>query len=98
MKGIFIACNQALYEDVLEIMDRSGVRGFTSWEDVMGRGSHQGEPHYGSHAWSTMNSSLLCFVEEQTATLFLKKLQQLSDTTNDQGVRAFYWDIAGTVG
>lgn len=98
MKAIFISCNQALYEDVLEIMDRCGVRGFTSWEDVMGRGSESGEPHYGTHAWPTMNSSLLCFVDEGTSQKFLERLQSLSDTTEDQGVRAFFWDIGGSVG
>lgn len=98
MKGIFISCNQALYEDVLEIMDRCGVRGFTSWEDVMGRGSNQGEPHYGNHAWPTMNSSVLCFVEDGISVKFLEKIQNLSDTTDNQGVRAFYWDIGGTIG
>ncbi|MCC8089615.1 MAG: hypothetical protein LIO79_10230 [Rikenellaceae bacterium] len=32
MKAIFISCNQALYDDVLEILDRCGIRGFTSWK------------------------------------------------------------------
>ena len=50
MKAIFISFNQAYYEMILSIMDRSNIRGFTFWETVQGRGSQKGEPHYGSHA------------------------------------------------
>ena len=50
MKAIFISFNQAYYEMILSIMDRNNIRGFTYWEEVQGRGSKNGEPHYGSHA------------------------------------------------
>ena len=46
MKAIFISFNQAYYEMILSIMDRNNIRGFTYWEEVQGRGSKNGEPHY----------------------------------------------------
>ena len=47
MKAIFISFNQAYYEMILSVMDRNNIRGFTYWDEVQGRGSKNGEPHYG---------------------------------------------------
>ena len=65
MKAIFISFNQAYYEMILSIMDRNNIRGFTYWEEVQGRGSKNGEPHYGSHAWPTLNSAILAMVPDE---------------------------------
>ncbi|WP_418916993.1 PG0541 family transporter-associated protein, partial [Alistipes communis] len=51
MKAVFVSYNQALTDPMQEILDDLGVRGFTKWELTMGRGSFDGEPHYGTHAW-----------------------------------------------
>ena len=59
MKAIFVACNQSIYDEVLDIMNRMQMRGYTGWEELMGCGSRNGEPHLGNHAWPTMNSALL---------------------------------------
>ena len=47
MKAIFVSFNQAYYEMILNVMDRNNIRGFTYWNEVQGRGSKTGEPHYG---------------------------------------------------
>ena len=59
MKAIFVSFNQAYYEMILNVMDRNNIRGFTYWNEVQGRGSKTDEPHYGSHAWPTLNSAIL---------------------------------------
>ena len=51
MKAIFVACNQSIYDEVLDIMNRMQMRGYTGWEELMGCGSRNGEPHLGNHAW-----------------------------------------------
>ena len=50
MKAIFMSCNQALYEEVLDKMKKLGIRGYTGWEEVAGCGSRDGEPHLGDYA------------------------------------------------
>ena len=47
MKAIFVACNQSIYDEVLDIMNRMQMRGYTGWEELMGCGSRNGEPHLG---------------------------------------------------
>jgi hypothetical protein len=93
MKAIFISFNQAYYDAILGIMDRNAIRGYTYWEEVQGRGSKTGKPHYGSHAWPTKNSAIFAVVEEEKAAAFLDSLHKLDAQTEAQGLRAFVWNI-----
>ena len=65
MKGIFIAYDQAYNMDIADAIQKIGVRGFTMWQDIAGRGSETGEPHLGNHAWPTMNNAMLTFVPDE---------------------------------
>mgnify|MGYP000824666604 CR=1 FL=1 len=47
MKSVFITFDQAFYERILALLDRQNCRGFSYWQQVQGRGSVKGEPHYG---------------------------------------------------
>ncbi|MDR3142298.1 MAG: hypothetical protein LBU37_11330 [Tannerellaceae bacterium] len=97
MKAVFISFNQAYYEMILAIMDRNNIRGFTYWEQVQGRGSKNGEPHYGSHAWPTLNSSVLTIIESRQVDNFLDLLKKLDEQTEALGLRAFVWNVEQTV-
>lgn len=97
MKAIFVSFNQAYYEMILSIMDRNNIRGFTYWETVQGRGTNGGEPHFGSHAWPTLNSSILAMVEDEKVDPFLDLLHKLDKQTEAQGLRAFVWNIEKTI-
>ena len=93
MKAVFISYNQALTERVMAILDRNGARGFTKWELTHGRGSVDGEPHYGTHAWPSMNTSVLAIVEDEKVPELMEALREIDSTTKMQGSRAFVWDI-----
>lgn len=94
MKAIFVACNQSIYDEVLDIMNRMQMRGYTGWEELMGCGSRNGEPHLGNHAWPTMNSALLTVVDDGKVEAFLASLKKLDEENAKQGLRAFVWDVA----
>ena len=49
MKSIMITFDQAYNERIVELLDRLNCRGFTRWEQVQGRGTKKGEPHYKLH-------------------------------------------------
>ena len=97
MKAIFISFNQAYYEMILSIMDRNNIRGFTYWEEVQGRGIKNGEPHYGSHAWPTLNSAILAMVPDEKVDPFLDLLHKMDLQTEAQGLRAFVWNIEKSI-
>ena len=97
MKAIFISCNQALYIEVMQIMERQGVRGYTAWEELMGCGTATGEPHLASTTWPTMNSSLLSIVEDSQYEPFMAELKSLDEANPQLGLRAFWWEVGGTL-
>ena len=93
MKAIFIAYNQAVIEKVEFMLDKLGIRGFTQWEGVQGRGSVDGDPHYGNHTWPEINCATLCIVEDNQVDVVLEKVQAIDEINKVVGVRAFVWDI-----
>ena len=97
MKAVFMACNQSMYDAVIEIMDEMGIRGFTGWEELIGRGTNDGEPHLGNHAWPAMNSALISVMEDDKAQEFLSKLKQLDEENHQQGIKAFAWEVSSMI-
>lgn len=97
MKSVFIVFNQANTERVEYILDILGIRGFTWFPDVQGRGSVDGEPRQGSHTWPELNSALMTIVPDEKVAPLLEKVQILDAQNTDIGVRAFVWNIEQTV-
>lgn len=93
MKSIFITFDQAYYDQIMSILRGNNVRGFTGWAEVQGRGSKTGDPHFGTHAWPTLNSAIITVVEDQKVKQVLKDLKALDQTSELMGLRAFVWNI-----
>ena len=93
MKAVFIPFNQAYRERLITMLDKMNIRGFTMWEHVQGRGTKKGEPHYGSHAWPTMNSSILTVIPDDKVDDLLVKIHAMDAETEQQGIHAFVWEI-----
>ncbi len=92
MKAVFISYNQAHTLQVNALLDELEIRGFTRWALTEGRGSSEGEPHYGTHAWPSMNTSLLIFMEPEGVAPLLDALRALDAEAPQQGLRAFVLD------
>ena len=93
MKAIFIAFNQAYNDEIVELLERHGQRGFTRWNDILGRGGVDGEPHYGNHAWPVQNMAILTVVEDDLVAPVMADLQDTDKNAPDLGLRAFVWDV-----
>ena len=96
MKAIFISYGQAYNEEIVELLEEEGQRGFTRWEDIGGRGSETGIPHYGNHAWPSMNNAVLAIVDDSKVDAIMEKLRQKDAQYSDLGLRAFVWNIEQT--
>lgn len=97
MKAIFVAYNQAFNEEIVEVLEAFGQRGFTQWQDIQGRGGVDGEPHLGSHAWPTMNHALIAMVPDDKLEPILEALHQKDVDFPDLGLRAFSWNAEASV-
>lgn len=94
MKALFISYNQAYSEEVLEVLDANGQRGFTLWDNIQGRGSVDGEPHYGNHAWPVLNYAILAVVPDDKVQGIVSALKSKDEETPELGLRVFVWDAA----
>ena len=92
MKAVFIVYGQSLTEPVEQLLQKMDIRGFTRWEEVHGRGSDKGEPHYGNHAWPSKNGSVLTVTDDLKAEALVGALKQLNRQAEQQGLRAFVWE------
>lgn len=97
MKAVFIALDQAYYQRVIDLLERMNCRGFTALEQVQGRGSKTGEPHYGSHAWPSMASAFITIVQDERVAPLLERLHQMDMDTPKLGLRAFVWNIEESI-
>ena len=93
MKAIMIIYNQAHTEKVEYMLDKLGIKGYTLWENVQGRGSNAGVPHMGTHTWPEINKSVLTVVEDDLVEKVLDKVKKIDVINEDVGIRAFVWDI-----
>ena len=93
MKSVFIVYNQANTERVEYLLDKLGIRGFTYWENVQGRGHDNGDPHRGTHAWPEMNSAMMTVIEDDKVEELLLNIRRLDKRNPEVGVRAFVWTI-----
>lgn len=97
MKVVFISYNQSLTEKVQEILDKLSIRGYTQWIDVKGRGSVKGDPHEGTHTWPELNNAHMTMVDDEKIPVLLKRLQSLNEKSEEQGLRAFVWNVESTI-
>ena len=89
MKAIFIAYNQAYNQEIVELLEGLGQRGYTVWQEIGGRGSVDGEPHLGSHAWPTQNHALFSVMEDALASRVMAALRETDEANRDLGLRAY---------
>ena len=97
MKSVMITFDQAFYERIIQTLDRLNCRGFSYFQQVQGRGSKTGEPHYGSHAWPSMCSAIITIVDDARVDPLLKALHAMDKETEMLGLRAFVWNIEQSI-
>lgn len=93
MKSILITFDQAYYERIVDMLDKHNCRGFSYFQQVQGRGTSTGDPHYGSHAWPSMCSAIISVVEDHRVKPLLKYMREMDEATPMLGLRAFVWNI-----
>jgi len=97
MKAVMIIYNQAHTERVEYLLDKLGVKGYSLWENVQGRGSNTGVPHLGTHAWPEINKSVLAVVEDDAVDEILSTVKKIDSINKDVGIRAFVWNVEKSV-
>ena len=93
MKSILIGDTPAHHGRVEDMPDPLGIRGFTFWENVQGRGHEKGDPHRGTHTWPELNNAILTVVPDDRVDDLLTAVRKLDKRNEEVGIRAFVWNI-----
>ena len=93
MKSIFITFDISHKDAIIEMLTHNNCRGFSFFDQMQGRGSVNGDPHYGSHAWPSMCGSIITIVEDKIVDKVLADIKAIDEETPQLGLRAFVWDI-----
>lgn len=88
-----IIYNQAHSEKVEYLLDKLGIKGFSLWENVQGRGTGTGAPHMGTHTWPEINKTVLTVIEDDLVDKVLYNVKKIDSINEEVGIRAFVWDI-----
>ena len=97
MNAVMIIFNQTNTERVEYMFDKLGIRGYSWFNDVKGRGSETGEPRMGTHTWPEMNSAVLTIIPDDKVDDLLNAVEKLDNIHKEVGVRAFVWPVEKTV-
>jgi len=89
--------NQAHTERIEYLMDKLGIKGYSLWENVQGRGSSTGVPHLGTHAWPEINKSVLAIVGDDIVDKVLETVKKIDSINEEVGIRAFVWNVEKAV-
>ncbi|MBO4467219.1 MAG: hypothetical protein J5745_03830 [Bacteroidales bacterium] len=89
MKAVFVVYNQAYNQEIVNTLEELGQRGYTVWEEIGGRGTLDGEPHLGNHAWPTQNHALVSMMEDSLAGKVMEALRSLDAANPKLGLRAY---------
>ncbi|MBR2301607.1 MAG: hypothetical protein IKA41_06620 [Bacteroidaceae bacterium] len=93
MKSIFITFDISHKNEIIEMLNHNNCRGFSFFDQMQGRGSRTGEPHFGTHAWPSMAGAIITIVEDNKVSNILKEIKEIDEKAPQLGLRAFVWNI-----
>jgi len=89
MKAILIFYHVEYHEDLMTILEKTGIKAYSRLERVLGNGKTS-NPRLDTFVWPGFNSALIIGIEEQEKReKFLEELKKYSDNLQGKGIAAF---------
>jgi len=92
MKFVMICYNEAIDDEVTELLEQANVEGYTKWTKVLGKGRTSG-PHLFSHIWPKANNALFTVLPEEIAADIFEQVRKLKTQVAREGLKAFMLPI-----
>jgi len=87
-----ICYNEAIDDEIIELLDGANVKGYTKWTKVLGKGATSG-PHLYSHVWPKANNVIAAALPEEVADAVMKNVRKMKTEVGSEGLKAFMWEI-----
>lgn len=91
-KMVMIAYNEAIDNEVMEILNECGLKNYSKVLGAFGRGSTSGT-HLGNDIWPGRNNILYVACENQEAKKLAAKIKESRKTLGTEGIKAFILPI-----
>ena len=92
MKLIMICYNEAIDDEIMELLNEAGVPGYTKWRKVLGKGQSSGL-HLLSHIWPKANNVVFAVVPTEDASQVVASVREMKGGVRGEGLKAFTWEI-----
>ncbi|MDD5560745.1 MAG: hypothetical protein PHT50_01235 [Candidatus Omnitrophica bacterium] len=92
MKMVMIVYNEAIDDEVMEILDNCALKNYTKIKGVFGKGTSSGT-HLGNDVWPGRNNILYVACQEKEAEKLSPCIKELRKRLGKEGVKAFNWKI-----
>lgn len=92
MKKITIVYNTALKDEIMDLMEQSGIKSYTRIENISGAGKSSG-PHLGTNVWPGYNDLIMAVVDDSTKNIFMEKFKPLKASFLKEGLKAFVENV-----
>ncbi len=97
MKMVLIVYNQAVDEEIMEVLTSCCLDGFTKWQRVLGQGELS-EPHLDTSVWPGTNNVCMAVVEDGAVRPLIQKIGELRRKLSKEGVKAFVLPVEEVTG
>jgi len=92
MKLVMICYNEAIDNEVIELLEQAGVKGYTKWTKVQGKGKTSG-PHLITAIWPKANNVIAAAVPQEVADAILEKVRGMKTKLGKEGLKTFMLPI-----
>jgi nitrogen regulatory protein PII len=91
MKKIEIIANLSVEADVMDALEKSGVKGFTKIPVVHGAGNSN--PKKGDSIWPEENFMLIICIEENKVAVVKNKIKDLKEKFPNEGIKYYLTEV-----
>jgi len=95
MKMTMICFNEAMDDEVMEVLEGCALKNYTKIEGAHGRGTASGT-HGGDDVWPGLNNILFVAGEDDKTGELLACVRALRERLRAEGIKAFVWDLSET--
>lgn len=92
MKMMMIAYNEAVDDDVMDLLAKCGLNNYTKLISVYGKGNTSGT-HKGDDIWPGLNNVLFVACEDAHAKEVVSHVREMRKGLGREGVKAFVWGM-----
>jgi len=92
MMMVMVVYNEAVDMEVMEALEKSGLKNYTKTSGAYGRGSSSGT-HLGNDIWPGLNNVLYVACSQKEAQRLMSEVRQLRPSLRREGVKAFAWRL-----